>query len=269
MDSESNLPLAGKTIVVTRSQDQQAEARLLFEKEGAKVLDLPALVISPPDEWIALDNSLLDLNNFHWIIFSSVNGVRAVEDRLKLMGSSITDKPKSLKIAAVGRKTSQSLELLGAKPDFVPPQFVADSLIKHFPVSAYGLRILIPRVQTGGRTVLFEAFSQAGAQVVEVSAYESKCPKDFPAETSNALQNQEVDAIVFTSGKTAANTAYLLGKYLGKEWQKILLNVQLISIGPQTSISCQKYFNRVDQEASQHDLAGLVQASIKLISQNM
>ena len=43
------------------------------------------------------------------------------------------------------------LEELGAPADFVPPSYVADSLIEHFPVSGWGLRLLLPRVQSGGR----------------------------------------------------------------------------------------------------------------------
>ncbi len=268
MNSDSQLALSGKTIVVTRSQDQQAEARSLFEERGAKVLDLPALVIGPPFEWSPLDDALIELDSFHWIIFSSVNGVKAVDQRLQLIGSALASRPKTLKIAAIGRKTSSSLKSLNVTPDFVPPQFVADSLIKHFPVSGYGLKILIPRVQTGGRTILAESFGKAGATVVEVPAYESQCPNDIPIETLNAFTNKMVDAIVFTSGKTAVNTAYLIKKYFGVEWKKFLSGVKIISIGPQTSITCKENFNKVDQEASQHDLDGLIDACIQSMKIN-
>ena len=76
-------------------------------------------------------------------------------------GDSLLRRPANLRIAAVGRKTARALEELGAEADFVPPSFVADSLIEHFPVSGYGLRMLL-RVQSGGRTVLAEAFETRG-----------------------------------------------------------------------------------------------------------
>ena len=44
-----------------------------------------------------------------------------------------------------------------------------------------------------------------------------------------------------------------------------LSKVKIISIGPQTSISCRKCFNRLDKEATQYDLEGLLQACIKSI----
>ena len=76
-------PLINRTVVVTRAANQQGEARSLLEAEGARVLDLPALVIGPPDDWGPLDDALDELEDFHWLVFSSANGVQAVEQRLQ------------------------------------------------------------------------------------------------------------------------------------------------------------------------------------------
>ena len=40
--------LRGRTIAVTRAEQQLGAARRLFEAAGAAVVDLPALVIGPP-----------------------------------------------------------------------------------------------------------------------------------------------------------------------------------------------------------------------------
>ena len=155
---KDDFPLQDRAVVITRSQDQIGEAQLLFKNQGATIFDLPALIIGPPDDWASLDEALQDLETFHWLIFSSSNGVRAVEGRLNRINKTLADLPIKLKVAVVGRKTAASLESFGVTPDIVPPEFVADSLIKHFPVSGFGLKILIPRVQTGGRTILSKAF---------------------------------------------------------------------------------------------------------------
>ncbi len=265
----NSMLLKGKTIVITRAQEQQGEAHALFSSEGAKILDLPALVIGPPDEWGELDDALEELEHFHWIIFSSSNGVKAVDARLKIFGKTLARRSKHLKIAAVGRKTAITLANLGASPDFVPPNFVADSLIDHFPMPVFGLKMLIPRVQTGGRSVLSESFRKAGAMVVEAPAYESSCPKDMPVKTVKAFINKEVNAIVFSSGKTVAHTAKLMFSEFGENWLQLFDSVNLISIGPQTSITCKKYFHRVDREANPHDLQGLLNACIFALTNNL
>ena len=256
----NSAPLQGRTIAVTRAEQQLGEARRLFEQAGATVLDLPALVIGPPDEWGPLDDALAELDEFHWLVLSSSNGVDAVEARLERLGSSLARRPRSLKIAAVGRKTAARLEALGAPADFVPPQFVADSLIDHFPVSGWGLRLLLPRVQSGGRTVLAEAFGEAGARVVEVAAYESRCPASLPEATAAALAAGSVDAITFSSGKTVQHTAQLLEQQFGADWSQQLNGVALVSIGPQTSHTCRSLLGRGDREADPHYLDGLVAA---------
>ncbi|MEA5392752.1 uroporphyrinogen-III synthase [Cyanobium gracile UHCC 0139] len=256
----ATLPLEGRTVAVTRAETQLGAARQLFEQAGACVIDLPALVIGPPDLWGPLDDALAELDQFHWIIFSSANGVDAVEQRLARRGSSLAGRPRGVRLAAVGRKTAETLEALGAPADFVPPAFVADSLIEHFPVSGWGQRLLLPRVQSGGRTLLAEAFAAAGARVVEVAAYETRCPAGLPSGALQALERRGLDAITFSSSKTVDHTALLLAGSFGENWIGQLEGVQVVSIGPQTSRRCLERLGRVDGEADPHDLEGLVDA---------
>ncbi|MFM7547656.1 MAG: uroporphyrinogen-III synthase [Cyanobacteriota bacterium] len=258
-------PLGGRCIAVTRAETQLGEARRLFEQAGASVVDLPALVVTAPDAWGPLDDALEDLEHFHWIVFSSGNGVESVEQRLRRRGSRLANRPAGVKIAAVGRKTAAQLEALGAAANFVPPAFVADSLIEHFPVSGWGLRLLLPRVQSGGRTLLGEAFAAAGARVVEVAAYETRCPDGLPSAAQLALEQGRLDAITFSSAKTVSHTAALLRQAYGDGWPERLLGVAIVSIGPQTSERCLQLLGRVDAEASPHDLEGLVEACRRIL----
>jgi len=75
--------LTGKKIIITRALEQTSEAREIFRKNGAEVFDLPSLVIGPPDDWAPLDDALKEITTFDWIIFSSANGVRNVEERMQ------------------------------------------------------------------------------------------------------------------------------------------------------------------------------------------
>ena len=70
MTSVQHQPLQGSTVVITRAQEQQSEGRRMLESLGARVLELPALEIGPPDTWAPLDDALADLENFHWMILS-------------------------------------------------------------------------------------------------------------------------------------------------------------------------------------------------------
>ena len=258
------MTLTDKKIIITRAQEQTSEARENFQKNVAEVFDIPALVIGPPDDWSPLDDALKAITTFDWIIFSSANGVKNVEDRMKEMGLSLSKISKTIQIAAVGRKTASLLLAMNAKISFVPPSFVADSLVEYFPENKQGLKLFIPRVQTGGRSILSDSFKLKGAEVTEVAAYESSCPKDIPRKTIDALNSGKIDIIAFTSGKTVINTVSLFEKYFGQNWLKLIEKIKLVSIGPQTTIGCKKLIRKPDKEASPHDLEGLLKACLEL-----
>ena len=258
------MALTAKKIILTRAQEQSSEAREIFRKNGAEVFDLPSLVIGPPDDWSPLDDALKEITTFDWIIFSSANGVKNVEDRMKEMGLSLSKISKTIQIAAVGRKTASLLLAMDAKISFVPPSFVADSLVEYFPQNQKGLKLFIPRVQTGGRSILSDSFKLKGAEVTEVAAYESSCPKDIPRKTIDALNSGKIDIIAFTSGKTVINTVSLLKKYFGENWLELIEEIKIVSIGPQTSISCENLIRKPDKEANPHDLDGLLKSCLEI-----
>lgn len=167
----------------------------------------------------------------------------------------------------VGKKTAESLKQYGLLADYIPPDFVADSLIEHFPENLSGQKILFPRVETGGREVLVKDLSVVGAEVVEVAAYQSGCPKQINPQAWQVLQEGMADIVTFASSKTVQNFYHLVKVALTSKSkytpQSLLENVCLASIGPQTSKTCYEAFGRVDVEAQEYTLEGLTAALIQ------
>ena len=263
---EIKLPLQDRNIVITRAKGQISEAKTIFKNAGAFIFDLPALVIDYPDNMTLLDKVIDQINKFDWIIFLSSNGIKYLNKRLLDKGSSLKICSNEIKIAVVGEKTAQYLSSAGIDADYIPPDFIAESLVKHFPSPVKDLSILIPRVQSGGNNLIIDNLLSRGALVKEVAAYESRCPESIPLETINAFQSKTIDAILFSSGKTVKNTAFLLQKHFGREWKAILREVKLFSIGPQTTLECHRNFGRVDKEADKYTFEGLLKATINYFS---
>ena len=261
-----DLPLDQRNIIITRSKEGILDIKKMFTSKGANVFDLPAISIGDPDDLNPLDEALNQISDFHWIIFSSSNGIKFVDKRLRYFHSSLKESAKTTKIAVVGEKTAKTLDEFGIKADFIPPEFVAESLIDNFPVSGYGLRVLLPRVQTGGRDLIADEFRKAGSRVFEVAAYETRCPNSIPKETVDVISNREVDAIIFSSGKTVSNSAFLLEKSLGKEWLKYFDHIKLLTIGPQTTKICNKIYGRVDSQAKKYSFEGLLDVAINIFN---
>lgn len=265
MSPPPSLPLSGQTILVTRSADQSSQFTQLLERLGATVVEMPALEIGPPSSWESLDGAIARLRDFHWLILTSANGVEAFFNRLAASGRdarALAD----LAIAVVGRKTAACLQQYHLQPDFIPPDFVADALVDHFPESLSGKKILFPRVETGGRETIVRELRARGAEVVAVAAYQSSCPESLSPPAWNALQEGQVDTVTFASSKTVQNFTRLLEQALGAHAeatpQSLLEKVCLASIGPQTSQTCRDLLGRVDVEAREYTLEGLAEALV-------
>jgi uroporphyrinogen III methyltransferase / synthase len=248
--------LAGKTVLVTRASGQAHEFSQLLRSRGATVIEMPTLEIVPPTSWQDLDREIDRLNDFDWLVLTSSNGVDAFFERLDLAGKD-SRALAGVRIAVVGQKTALALQQHGITPDFIPTDFVADALVSNFPIDPAGLRILFPRVETGGREVLVREFTHLGASVIEVAAYQSRCPIEIEPAALLALQRQQVDIITFASSKTVAHFCQLIGTSLPSGWQE---SVYIASIGPQTSATCRELLGKVDIEATEYTLPGLVAA---------
>jgi uroporphyrinogen III methyltransferase/synthase len=263
MSTSPSLPLLGKTILVTRAAEQASQFTDLLREKGGTVLEMPTLTIQAPSDWQPLDQALQNLRQFQWLILTSANGVNFFFERSQYWGQD-SRALQGIKIAVVGQKTASVLANYGLKADFIPPDFVADALVAHFPDLLAQQTILFPRVETGGREVLVKELSQQGAKVVEVPAYQSACPETMPAPIWQAMLEHQIDILTFASSKTVQNFNHLVQQQLKshpeQDFQRLLANVCIASIGPQTSKTCLSCFGRVDVEAKEYTLPGLVTA---------
>lgn len=257
-------PLVGKTVLVTRSAGQSSEFSDRLQNLGGKVIEMPALEIGPPSSWAELDDAIATLDQFDWLVLTSTNGVDYFFERLAAQGKDARSLA-GVKIAVVGQKTAASLAQRGIQANFTPPDFVADSLVAHFPEpNLAGMKLLFPRVESGGREVLVKEFTAQGAEVVEVAAYQSGCPQAIAPAALTALQNRTVDVITFASSKTVKHFCQLVTAAIGDSFlSEQLQHVCFASIGPQTSKTCQELLGRVDVEAREYTLEGLTQVIVE------
>ncbi|MFB2834824.1 uroporphyrinogen-III synthase [Floridanema evergladense] len=261
MSNSNPIPLTGTTILVTRAAGQSSEFCQLLQQQGAVVMEMPALEITPPSSWFALDEAIANLHTFNWLILTSTNAVDYFFSRLQDRGKNLQILEK-VKIAVVGKKTAGSLAQYNLSPDFIPPDFVADSLVANFPEELLNQNILFPRVETGGREVLVQELTAKGAKVVEVPAYQSGCPSSIAPEVLQALREKSIDIITFASSKTVQYFYQLIKDKLPLDR---LQEITIASIGPQTSKTCQELLGKVDIEATEYTLEGLTEAIVKWV----
>ena len=166
---------------------------------------VPTIDIVPPaDAYAALDAELRDLSTFDWVVFTSVNGVLHVWERLAALGSLRTF--ASVQVAAIGPATAEALQSRQIHVALVPERYVAEALLDALPHPA-GQRFLLPRA-AGSRDTLRTGLEAAGAEVVEVHAYQTI--QEEPSSEAFAALDTGVDVLTFTSSSTV--------RIFGRRW---------------------------------------------------
>ena len=257
--------LAGRVLIVTRAEHQAAPLESLLQAEGATVYRYPCLAIAPPDNLGPLDDALhaAAAGQFDWLALTSANAVDAVAQRLAALGMS-SGSLAGLRVAAVGPSTAHAAEeALGLRVEMVPESgYSALEMAEAFP-DITGARILLP-LSALDNNEMVRALMRRGAHVTAVTAYQpgmSRDGVDLPA----LLKAGKVDAITLTSGSTAHNLLRRLQSEGGDT--RALQGVCLACIGPSAAQALEALGLRADVVASEHTLAGLVQALVEYYRQ--
>ncbi len=242
-------PLFGSRILVTRPM-QQAEALANPLRElGAEVILEPAIEISPPHNWAAVDAALKNLSQFDWLVFSSANGVEALLTRLFELGLD-TRAIGSLRLAAIGPGTADELQKYHLRADLVPERFDADALGELLS-SAKENRFLLARASRG-REVLAEELTKAGKKVTQIVVYESNDVSPPSNAVRDQLERGEIDWVTVTSSAIARSVVRNYGEALRK--------TKLASLSPITSATLRELSFEPVAEATEYTMPGLVAA---------
>jgi uroporphyrinogen-III synthase len=229
------VPQAHPRVLVTRSPRQSSELATQLSALGLEPVLVPAIELAPPTSFDTLDDALVDVSSYDWLIFTSANAVEAFGRRMESVGLNVTG--VEARIAAIGPATARALEAIGLLVELTPPQAVAESLTEALLPHARRTdgsptRFLLVRAEEA-RDVLPEALRVAGGEVTIAPAYRTAVPAGsidvirtlFDGGTSN------IAAVTFTSSSTARNLLALC-EAAGVALPSAALRV---SIGPITS----------------------------------
>jgi len=224
------LPLFGKTVVITRAEDQADSMLELLQESGAEPVLYPVIQTVPPDNWDLMDQTLSRLSEYHGLIFTSANGVKFFMRRLMETKKDIRDL-KGVRIYTIGPKTEDAVRAFGMRVDVVPKDFVAESLLESLSrENVKGKRFLIPRARVA-REILPDQLRDMGAIVDVVPAYQTVAPVRKNEDFERRLKEGAIDVITFTSPSTVTNFLERIGPGL----RPCLKNVTIACIGPITA----------------------------------
>jgi uroporphyrinogen III methyltransferase / synthase len=251
-----NRPLFGKKMVITRARKQASDLVKRLSDLGAHCIEAPTIRVTEPQDYTPMDQAITDLSRFDWIVFTSVNGVHFFFERLFELGHDVRHL-HTLKTACIGPATAQRLRDFGLNADIIPESYRAESVIEAFKDQAMkGTHILIPRAMEA-RPILPVELRNMGAEVTEVTAYETIGVTDKTDELIEQLRNGAIDLVTFTSSSTVKSFAALLPL---DEKAGLMKKVTVACIGPITAETAGELGFSVDICAESYTIPGLADA---------
>lgn len=256
LEPTENKPLAGRSVVVTRAQEQAGELVAHLSRMGAEVLLLPAVEFVPA-EGPELDDALQELQTFDWVLLTSQNAVRFVAGRLREIGAVAepgdAGKPR---FAAVGPATARAAAEAGLRVDHVASRALGDVLARDLAAQMCRKRVLLPRSDRA-RADLPAALRAAGAAVVEVVAYRTLTAAPGDPGVLQRIERGEVDVISFASPSAFYSLLDALGAPV---LRRVVTTTALASLGPVTTAAIREAGLPVAMQADEASAAGLAAA---------
>jgi uroporphyrinogen III methyltransferase/synthase len=252
-------PLLGKRIAVTRAREQASDLVRQLSDLGANCLEYPTIKIVPAKNPKPMDEAIINLGTYDWIIFTSVNGVKFFFDRLFETDRDVRAL-NHLYTAAIGPATAERMFQFGLKSDIIPKNYRAESVVEAFRKEKLnGKKILLPRAGEA-RPVLPVELRNMGAEVDEVTVYLTEKVLDNVDLLIKQLEDKTIDLITFTSSSTVRNFKSLLPP---DKFNQLIGGVAIASIGPITTDTAVELGIKVDITAESYTIPGLCEAILK------
>ncbi len=253
-----NRPLFGKRVLITRTRRQASSLARLLAEEGAIAVELPSIEIEPIEDREAIENAIerLRTGEYAWCGFTSANAVELFFDHLAEHGLD-SRAFVGARLFAIGPATAEALESRSLRPDVVPSEYVAESVVESLTTEVKrGECVLLPRAESA-RVELVKGLEDLGATVDEVPTYRAAVPTDISPEVLADLRDGRIDVATFTASSTVRNLVAMLGDARALTGPKRPL---IACIGPITSETARELGLTVDVMASEYTIEGLVAA---------
>ena len=223
-------------VAITRPADRSKAACKIVEELGGQYVLAPTLDLKPVNSE-SLKNLISNKDLLDWIVFTSPTTITSLNlfypDFLKNL---------DCKVAVIGNKTGKIAGEQGVKVDLIPEDFTAEGLLEEFEKrNITNQTIGIPRTASA-RPALPEGLEKLNNKVIVAEAYKSLFPMDEDKinDLIAKIENDEIDAITFTSPLTVTNF-FKISKNKEKLADLLSNNLLTVCIGPITGKILDQY----------------------------
>jgi len=213
--------------MVTRAAEQSETLVEALREAGAEPVAVPLVAFAAPDDTSELDQCLQYAAQFDWVLFTSQNAVRAVQERCVALGRTMRRTFPETKLAAVGPATAEAVQGAGLKVDYVSRVHNGLALAHELAKEVRGKKVFLPR-SDGANPDLLSALVGHGAEVAAVVAYKTTTAGG-DAQKLEEVSKGSVDAILFFSPSAVHRLREILGTEKLREFAR---QAAFVAIGP-------------------------------------
>jgi uroporphyrinogen-III synthase len=249
-------PLSGYTVMVTRADHQAQGLADLLAPLGAEVVLQPAIQILETEGWGRFDAALKRFGGFSRVVLVSANAARFFFARIsdpnscKLTAADLA----RVEFAAIGSATAAVATAHGVHVALVPERSDSASLADLLLSKPAQGKTMVVRADRGS-AVLADRLKHAGCSFEQFPIYRSQDVIEAAPEVLNQLQNDRIDWITVTSSAIGASLFNLFG-------EDLLQKTKLASISPTTTEALESLGLKVEAEAKEYNMVGLVAAIV-------
>jgi len=251
--------LYGWRVLIPQTRDSSDLMVELLRSHGAIPEQVPTIAVEPPRTPAQMERAVKGLvdGRYQWVVFSSINSVRAVWEKFTEFGLDARAFA-GVKIACADSATSDAVSALGIRPELVSAhQEFSVGLLEDFPEFDDILdpvdRVLLPRADIATET-LAEGLRERGWEIDDVTAYRTVRAAPPAAPIREAIKAGGFDAVCFTSSSTVRNLVGIAGKPHARSI--------VACLGPKTAETAREFGLRVDVQPEIADIAAFVEALV-------
>lgn len=246
-------PLHGKRFLVTRAKGQEKELVEGIYELGGEALHVPLLGIrSRLDDQLQPDASKIadvyhQLGDYKWILFNSANGVehfmKGIKDLRVLAG---------IKIGVVGTKTKEALESYKIVPDKMPEEYQSSKLLNEVAQATSSEDKILVVTSQISHLHKKDLTKEYGRPIDLLVSHNTEA---LPYKREELIKTlQDIDYVTFLSGSAVESyLAIMKGDFSEVE------HLRYITIGPKTSVYLKEQGIKIEREAKNYSVEGILE----------
>lgn len=202
--------LEKKTIISTRPISSDDLLIHLLDEAGARYISLPMIAIEINELVPHEKKLLLNLEQFDWVIFTSMNGVRFFFEHLnpRFKGKGF---PKNIRTAVIGNSTKKALDEFGIEATLVNTGNTSSDLLLQLQTSISKKsksKILLPLGNLAGD--ILEKGLETMANCTRINVYKTVPTKTIDSQIIQKIIENQYDMILLSSPSAFENLSKCL-----------------------------------------------------------